>query len=638
MEETTRQRYKTLTKSTAGKLLEIIKTIEKKILKAMEEEGYPRLSLQAALQASRIIVFTENMAERNDYMRTLMPSDAKETADIPLSRMKKPDVRFNELFEKELERIVPLFKNRDTEALLAMQRDFPLEEVLEAYRGESLFRSLAAQGKAVAARFEHDVLKEAYKQLKSLASEEKAKYGDAFLSLWKGKKDTGEPLPYQEGRKLAAFLRQYDVSEEGARELFRETTAYQGRDKAAYVQRLVTEAIKEQVIYRRILALPSDPRDLEGMKDIYPACLKDTLNHKGKKALLSFGEEQKIAKALTGAGYAESELNAALALSPAMFTPGLNPKEAKADLLEGKGGGLPLVTGEYARTEDVYKRILSECADELVAKRAPFTVDDRREAYNIYATRKLLKEYGATEEEVEDILETYGGIPEQERTKEYLKGLLEKAKEVQEESLTEDPREETAARLMQEKKKEEAARASWAPVRRRGETEPAKEAEAAEEVQEARPEKTREEKFRSRRALRQMRDRVRSFSFATKKEEGMGADELYDKCAEEIKGKTGTSHSDQVDEQLILYMFNQGYREEEIENVLDKKSPVAQRTRQTDYGKNRIKNIKSKHPEVREAISRQARNYLQTKERQGKTMTEYDRAMVRVKDPVGVPQ
>ena len=155
------------------------------------------------------------------------------------------------------------------------------------------------------------------------------------------------------------------------------------------------------------------------------------------------------------------------------------------------------------------------------------------------------------------------------------------------------------------------------------------------------PSEKKEEKVRKSN-VRETRQRVRNYSFETKREGDEGADEIYTKCAEEIQEATGTEHNDAVDEQLILYLFNQGYREEEIENVLDKNSPVPRRTHQANYGKGKIAYTRKRHPEKcpaqREAIDRQARNYLQTKEREGKTMTEYDRVLIRQKDPVGVPQ
>ena len=119
---------------------------------------------------------------------------------------------------------------------------------------------------------------------------------------------------------------------------------------------------------------------------------------------------------------------------------------------------------------------------------------------------------------------------------------------------------------------------------------------------------------------------------------------MYSRCAKEYKKDFQIPFSDMMDEQIILYMFNQGYEEREIESAVQRLSEAPSNHRQTQYAKRKMTGMKKdpRHAAVLGAnaqkIQNAENNYLQTKYREGKPLTEHDRALVRKRDTVGVPQ
>ena len=87
--------------------------------------------------------------------------------------------------------------------------------------------------------------------------------------------------------------------------------------------------------------------------------------------------------------------------------------------------------------------------------------------------------------------------------------------------------------------------------------------------------------------------------------------------------------NDAMDEQIILYMFNQGYEEREIESAVQRLSEAPSNHRQTQYAKRKMTGMKKdpRHAAVLGAnaqkIQNAENNYLQTKYREGKPLTEY---------------
>ena len=168
---------------------------------------------------------------------------------------------------------------------------------------------------------------------------------------------------------------------------------------------------------------------------------------------------------------------------------------------------------------------------------------------------------------------------------------------------------------------------------------------AWEAPQEERKEEQEEEQpHLTARDIRRERARVKNFELQTEREDGMEADEMYSRCAREYKKDFQIPFNDAMDEQIILYMFNQGYEEREIESAVQRLSEAPSNHRQTQYAKRKMTGMKKdpRHAAVLGAnaqkIQNAENNYLQTKYQEGKPLTEHDRALVRKRDTVGVPQ
>ena len=162
-----------------GNLRQIIEQIERQILQKMHREGYHLDFLRTATRDSRIILLTADEEERNDFIRNILPEGAPEKKMLP-----NPVRRFNELYEGALTRIEASFRRADQEALKELSKNFPFDEVREAYRGESLFRQLAGKGNAFGIRYEHGILKDMQDRLQSLAKSEVSTMQDDFQQIW----------------------------------------------------------------------------------------------------------------------------------------------------------------------------------------------------------------------------------------------------------------------------------------------------------------------------------------------------------------------------------------------------------------------------------------------------------------------
>ena len=105
---------------------------------------------------------------------------------------------------------------------------------------------------------------------------------------------------------------------------------------------------------------------------------------------------------------------------------------------------------------------------------------------------------------------------------------------------------------------------------------------AWEAPQEERKEEQEEERpHLTARDIRRERARVKDFALQTEREDGMEADEMYSRCAREYKNDFKIPFSDAMDEQIILYMFSQGYEEREIESAAQRLSEAPSNHQQT---------------------------------------------------------
>ena len=597
-------------------VLRAVEETEKLILQQMAAEGYSQNRLNAALMVSRYPFVREDKEGAEDYFARIMANGAdKETAGLS-----SPVARFNELYEAHMTLLKDVFLQNDKEILAEMQQSIPLEDVREAYLGGSLYRDLCGSDKT-ATPYEQELWRTYRKEREDEAAEEAHTLEALFEKHWQERSQREDmPLAYREGEASREFLRDSMAKEETLRSLLEERTEYVGRDKTAYVRKLAAEALREKTAYENL----KEPAE----ENNFAMALRALVKGRDGRAV-RFADEKRLASLCLAHGMKAAVLgDLLLAASPALQRAGLDHRKALASLL-GETDAMPFFQGDYATLKDSYKRILVDCDEALVQEGKGRSVHEERSFYNKLAARELL-DSGASEEEIREILEEVGGIPEKERTRENLSKILAEAREARE-AAQEAPTPEEAAASVEEKARRKAENA---PVRKAWE---APQEERKEEQEEEQPHLTA-------RDIRRERARVKDFALQTEREDGMEADEMYSRCAREYKKDFQIPFNDAMDEQIILYMFNQGYEEREIESAVQRLSEAPSNHRQTQYAKRKMTGMKKdpRHAAVLGAnaqkIQNAENNYLQTKYQEGKPLTEHDRALVRKRDTVGVPQ
>ena len=597
-------------------VLQAVEETEKLILQQMAAEGYSQNRLNAALMVSRYPFVREDKEGAEDYFARIMADGAdKETAGLS-----SPVARFNELYEAHMTLLKDALLQSDKEILAEMQESLPLEDVREAYLGGSLYRDLCGSDKT-ATPYEQELWRTYRKEREDEAAEESHTLESLFEKHWQERSQREDtPLAYREGEASREFLRDSGAKEETLRSLLEERTEYDGRDKTAYVRKLAAEALREKTAYENL----KEPTEENNFAMALCALVK---GRDGRA--VRFLDEKRLARLCLAHGIEAAVLeNLLLAASPTLQRAGLDHRKALASLL-GETDAMPFFQGDYATLKDSYKRILVDCDEALVQEGKGRSVHEERSYYNKLAVRELL-DSGASEEEIQDVLEEIGGIPEKERTRENLSKILAEAREARE-AAQDIPMPEEAAVSIEEKARKKEKNA---PVRKAWE---APQEERKEEQEEEQPHLTA-------RDIRRERARVKDFELQTEREDGMEADEMYSRCAREYKNDFKIPFSDAMDEQIILYMFNQGYEEREIESAVQRLSEAPSNHRQTQYAKRKMTGMKKdpRHAAVLGAnaqkIQNAENNYLQTKYQEGKPLTEHDRALVRKRDTVGVPQ
>ena len=597
-------------------VLRAVEETERLILRQMAAEGYSQNRLNAALMVSRYPFVTADKEGAEDYFARIMADGADKEARGLLS----PVARFNELYERNMALLKEALFQNDKEILAEMQESIPLEDVREAYLGGSLYRDLCGSDKT-ATPYEQELWRTYRKEREDEAAEEAHTLESLFEKYWQERSQREDsPLAYREGEASREFLRDSGAKEETLRSLLEERTEYDGRDKTAYVRKLAAEALREKTAYENL----KEPTEENNFAMALCALVK---GRDGRA--VRFLDEKRLARLCLAHGIEAAVLeNLLLAASPTLQRAGLDHRKALASLL-GETDAMPFFQGDYATLKDSYKRILVDYDEALVREGKGRSVHEERSFYNKLAVRELL-DSGASEEEIQDVLEEIGGIPEKERTRENLSKILAEAREARE-AAQDIPMPEEAAVSIEEKARKKEKNA---PVRKAWE---APQEERKEEQEEEQPHLTA-------RDIRRERARVKDFELQTEREEGMEADEMYSRCAKEYKKDFQIPFSDMMDEQIILYMFNQGYEEREIESAVQRLSEAPSNHRQTQYAKRKMTGMKKdpRHAAVLGAnaqkIQNAENNYLQTKYREGKPLTEHDRALVRKRDTVGVPQ
>ena len=597
-------------------VLRAVEETERLILRQMAAEGYSQNRLNAALFVSRYLLVTADKEGTEDYFARIMADGADKDAQGLLS----PVARFNELYERNMALLKEALFQNDKEILAEMQESIPLEDVREAYLGGSLYRDPCGSAQT-ATPYQQELWLTHRKEREDEAAEEAHTLESLFEKYWQERSQREDsPLAYREGEASREFLRDSGAKEETLRSLLEERTEYDGRDKTAYVRKLAAEALREKTAYENL----KEPTEENNFAMALCALVK---GRDGRA--VRFLDEKRLARLCLAHGIETAVLeNLLLAASPTLQRAGLDHRKALASLL-GETDAMPFFQGDYATLKDSYKRILVDYDEALVREGKGRSVHEERSFYNKLAVRELL-DSGASEEEIQDVLEEIGGIPEKERTRENLSKILAEAREARE-AAQDIPMPEEAAVSIEEKARKKEKNA---PVRKAWE---APQEERKEEQEEEQPHLTA-------RDIRRERARVKDFELQTEREEGMEADEMYSRCAKEYKKDFQIPFSDMMDEQIILYMFNQGYEEREIESAVQRLSEAPSNHRQTQYAKRKMTGMKKdpRHAAVLGAnaqkIQNAENNYLQTKYREGKPLTEHDRALVRKRDTVGVPQ
>ena len=449
-----------------------------------------------------------------------------------------------------------------------------------------------------------------------------------FQDIWESRsKDAARPIAVREGEALTRFLRTSDAQEETAAQLLMGATDYEGRDKEAYVRKIASAAVREIGAYEAIDAASTD---VESDAEVYRACLKDAMRTL-RRDTLPYEAEAQIVGALRAAGMDEEMLREGiLRASPLLAAAGRDTDKTLAALLAGEPEQASFLDGDYVKFADIYQRLITDYDDALIDAGADSGVAADRRHYNVLAARELLTKYGASEEEVRELLLAFGGIPDHERTQEHLNQILAEAREVQ----------EVSAGMITAKEPQTAATPVWEgsprtqgdAVRIRTQDAP----EAAEEVmgvQENTPVLLATDK----KSIREAKHKLRSYSFANERVRVRGekdAEEMYESCRKEIERDIPLPFNGQMDEQIILHLFSIGYEEREIENAVQHNSP--RRRSQKDYAKNIVKSVQARNPGLQNVIKQAETKYLQTKMEQGQTLTAYEKERVLVRDvPTG---
>ena len=606
-------------------LLAALRRIEKNVLLSMKNEGYGINQLRTTLHESRYPLLFDDQDAVNEYFREILPHGAAEETNFNLPA---PGARFNALYEKPLRQIAGILAAADQGILENMrEQHIPRGEVREAYLGGSLYGILAGD-MAESTAFEHRVWKKHRAAIMASVKTETEGMQSLFQEVWERRsKEAARPIAVREGEGITQFLRDSNTQEETAAQLLMGATDYEGRDKEAYVRKIASAAVREIGMYEQIGAASTE---VESDEEVYRACLKDAMRTL-RRDTLPYEVEAQIVGALRAAGMDEELLRAGiLRASPLLAAAGRDSDKTLAALLAGEPEQASFFDGDYVKFADIYQRLITDYDDALIDAGADSGVAADRRHYNVLAARELITKYGASEEEVRELLLAFGGIPDHERTQEYLNQILAEAREVQ----------EVSAGIITAKEPQTAATPVWeGSPRTQGDAVRIRTQDASEEREEV--EKEQEHTPASfptdKKSIREAKHKLRSYSFASERVRVRGekdAEEMYENCRKEIERDIPLPFNGQMDEQIILHLFSIGYEEREIENAVQHNSP--RRRSQKDYAKNIVKSVQTRNPGLQNVIKQAETKYLQTKMEQGQTLTAYEKERVLVRDvPTG---
>jgi len=603
-------------------LLAALRRIEKNVLLSMKSEGYGINQLRTTLHESRYPLLFDDQDAVNEYFREILPQGAAEETNFNLPA---PGARFNALYEKPLRQIAGILAAADQGILENMRaQHIPRGEVREAYLGGSLYGILAGD-MAESTAFEHRVWKKHRAAIMASVKTETEGMQSLFQDVWERRsKEAARPIAVREGEGITRFLRDSNAQEETAAQLLMGATDYEGRDKEAYVRKIASAAVREIGAYE---AIDAASPDVESDTEVYRACLKDAMRTL-RRDTLPYEAEAQIVGALRAAGMDEELLRAGiLRASPLLAAAGRDSDKTLAALLAGEPEQASFLDGDYVKFADIYQRLITDYDDALIDAGADSGVAADRRHYNVLAARELLTKYGASEEEVRELLLTFGGIPDHERTQEYLNQILAEAREVQ----------EVSAGIISAEESQTATPVWEGSPRTQGDAVRIRTQDAPEAVEEVVRVQEPVLLATDKKSIREAKHKLRSYSFANERVRVRGekdAEEMYESCRKEIERDIPLPFNGQMDEQIILHLFSIGYEEREIENAVQHNSP--RRRSQKDYAKNIVKSVQTRNPGLQNVIKQAETKYLQTKMEQGQTLTAYEKERVLVRDvPTG---
>ncbi|ERL03196.1 hypothetical protein [Mitsuokella sp. oral taxon 131] len=590
----------------------VIERIERGILAKMQREGYSDSQLQTALMESRCMAFAESGADAQAYQKAILPKGNENPLNTALP---PPIARFNEQYEKPLRQVLDTFRAADARALETMQEEGVSRCALrETYLGESLYGDLVGNAKEQAA-YERAIWKAHEEKRQARKESEQEAAGEAYDALIAAQ-PAGAPVAVREGMALTALLMQAKCAEETAEAVLLAKTAYQGKDKIAYARKAAAQALTAAFRYARLDAAPAVAEAKAG-ENLYAACCKDYRKRLGKR-VLTYADEQRILSVLQKGGIDKKLLTEEVAAhSPLAATFGREKDAAVAALLEGDAEQATDALVDPVTPADIYQRILTDYDEALLQSGVSEGVAADRPRYNRLAAKALLTKYGASEDDVKEILKRYGKLSDEEQSDDALDALLREAREA--------PSEEPQALAEEIKQKEQTPK----------QEEPAKiwngrHKSIAPHEQKHAPATEKDD-------LRDQVKKLRTYTFTAEKVRTRGtksAEEMYEDCLEQIEEDVRMPFDSRMDESIIRHMFSIGYEEREIEDALQHASP--KRMHQRAYGKSIVKSMLARFPSlgaaVQNTVAKVEYNYLQNKIEGQKPLTAYEQSRVRVRD------
>lgn len=223
-----------------------VREIERNIISRMAEDGYNYNQIITAVNMVGLFYFfTSDKDEVNAYYKNLLPENVS-VAVKNVDAGGEPIIHYSKLVQGILPQIERPCITIDEEVLAALQEDFPQVEVREGYMGHSFYRCFSPDSKASTTYEQKVWCAYSDKRQQEKVAKEAERERESFQKNWQVRPPAPISVAYDEGILAYRFLEKTKVSEETLRLLLRESTAYDGEDKEAYVQKLAADTIRKR--------------------------------------------------------------------------------------------------------------------------------------------------------------------------------------------------------------------------------------------------------------------------------------------------------------------------------------------------------------------------------------------------------